>query len=347
LAFQEIAYCVNKSFIEELRRPELLQKMHFENVVLQGGTMLPYVNLVYKTYGKLNSAGDNCILVPTSFSVNHVAFAQMIGRARALNPAKYFIVIPNLLGNGISTSPSNMQPPFHGSGFPNVTIADNVGLQYRLLTEKLRVRQIKLVYGYSIAAVQACAWAAIYPDMVQRLMAVCGLAKCPPLNVVVLRAAIAALTADCNFRSGNYTLAPEAGLRALARLLTGWAYSATFFREHLYRNLGFESAESLSVFNEKLHLARDANDVLTVIRTYMHSVDEPVELHNITAKTIYMPCDHDLRIPIEEARIEAAQIPHAELRPIFSPYGHNAGAPGRVSPATIFIEQTIRELLAA
>ncbi len=323
------------------------QKIQFENVALQSGATLPHVTLVYKTYGKLNAAGDNCILVPTTFAANHTAFARMIGRARAINPAKYFIVVPNLIGNGVSTSPSNTAAPFHGIGFPNVTIADNVALQYRLLTETLNVREIALAYGWSMGAMQACAWAANYPAMVQRLMAVCGLAKCWPFADVVMRSAIATLTADSNFHSGNYNLVPETGLRALARLFTAWLYSATFFRERLYRNLGFETAEALSLFNENFYLQRDANDLLTLLWTYKNSAVAPADLQNIRAKTIYMPCDHDMCIPVEEARIEASQIRGAELRPLISPYGHNAGAPGWVSPASMVLEQAIRELLAS
>ncbi len=323
----------------------MLQNIRFDNVTLQSGEKLPYAEIVYKTYGRLNNAGDNCILAPTAFVTNHTSFARMIGRARALNPAKYFIVVPNLLCNGISTSPSNMEAPFHGTGFPNVTVADNVALQYRLLTEKLQVKQIALAYAWSTGVMQACTWAATYPAMVQRLLAVCGLAKCWPLNGVVLETAQSALTADSNFRSGNYNLVPEAGLRALARVFLGWIYSATFFREELYRNLGFDSIEALAAYMEKIYLDRDANDLLALIWTCRNSTFELSDLKNISAKTIYMPCDHDLSMTLEEARLEVAQIPNAELRPIHSPYGHKAGEPGWVSPTTIVLEQAIRELL--
>jgi homoserine O-acetyltransferase len=307
--------------------------------------MLPYVNLVYKTYGKLNEAGDNCILVQTGLSANHTTYAQMIGRARALNPAKYFIVVANAVCNGISTSPSNMAAPFHGIGFPDFSIADNIALQYRLLTEELKVREIKLIYGYSMGAMQACSWAATYPAMVRRLIAVCGTAKTWPMNDIILRSAIAALTADSNFQSGNYNLVPEAGLRALARAFLGWTYSANFFRDALYYDLGFETVEALSASVENYYLEKDANDILAMLRTYKNSGLELTKLQDISAQTIYMPCDHDLFIPPEEARIEAAQIPNAEVRTILSPYGHAAGAPSFVSPATMFVEQTIRELL--
>jgi homoserine O-acetyltransferase len=324
----------------------LPKQIRFENIALQSGTMLPYANLVYKTYGKLNSTGDNCIVIETGLSGNHTTFAKMIGRARALDPGKYFIVVPNALCNGISTSPSNMEAPFHGNRFPAVTIEDNVALQHQLLTEVLNVNQIKLIYGFSMGARQACTWAATHPAMVQRLMAVCGVAKSWPMNDVILRSAIAALMADSNFRNGNYNLAPRAGLRAIARVFIGWTYSATFFRDGFYRSLGFESIDALSADLENYYLEKDANDILAMLSTYKTSSLELPNLKNITAKTIYMPCDHDMFIPMEDARLEATQIANAEFRPILSLYGHAAGAPGFISNETMFVEQAMRELLA-
>ena len=59
-----------------------------------------------------------------------------------------------------------------------------------------------------------------------------------------------------------------------------------------------------------------------------------------------MPCDHDMYFTLDEVRIEAAQIPNAEFRPIASPYGHIAGVPGLLPAETLFVEQAIRDLLA-
>jgi homoserine O-acetyltransferase len=220
-------------------RAEVLQQISFENVTLQSGVRLPNATIVYKTYGKLNDAGDNCILLPTYYTGTHDSYARLVARSRALDPTKYFIVIPNMLGNGLSCSPSNMAPPFHAAKFPKISIGDNVRLQHRLLAETLKVKQIALIYGWSMGAMQAFTWAATYPHMVQRLLPVCGSARCWPLNHVFLEGVHAALTADPNFMAGNYTSPPEAGLRAFGRSYAGWAYSAAFYRDALYRNLGY------------------------------------------------------------------------------------------------------------
>jgi homoserine O-acetyltransferase len=324
----------------------LTEQANFKNILLQSGIELPEVTLVYETHGTLNDAGDNCILLPTYYTGTNRSYARVIGGGHALNPDKYFIVIPNMLGNGVSASPSNMPAPYHGANFPNVTIGDNVLLQHRLLSQVLKVRQIALIYGWSMGAMQAYAWAAHHPEMVRRVLAVCGSARCWPLNHVFLQGVRAALLADAKFNGGTYNAPPEAGLRAFGRAYAGWAYSAAFYRDALYRNLQYDSLEAFLRFWEADHLAWDANDLLAMLWTWQNADLAAGALRNITAKTIIMPCDQDMYFTLEEARIEAAIIPDAELRPIYSDYGHCAGAPGLLPAETAVIEQAMRELLA-
>src|SRR3712207_5540422 len=143
------------------------------SVVLQSGVTLPDVQLVYRTYGELGAASDNAVLMPTFFAGQHGDTELMMALGRAFDPARYFIVVPNLLGNGLSSSASNVAPPFDGPSFPNVTVQDNVRCQHRLLTEELGIEQLRLVVGYSMGAQQAFHWAAQYPGMVSAIAAIC------------------------------------------------------------------------------------------------------------------------------------------------------------------------------
>ena len=77
------------------------------DVVLQNGSVLAGATLAYATYGKLNETRDNVIVYPTFFCGNHADNEWLIGEDLALDPRRYFIVVPNLFGNGFSTSPSN------------------------------------------------------------------------------------------------------------------------------------------------------------------------------------------------------------------------------------------------
>ena len=109
------------------------------DVVLQRGATLRNCKLAYKTFGALNAAKDNAIVYPTWYSGQHTDNEWLIGAGRALDPTKYFIIVPNMLGNGLSSSPSNTPEPYNGPRFPQVTACDNVRLQHRLVTEKFGV----------------------------------------------------------------------------------------------------------------------------------------------------------------------------------------------------------------
>lgn len=125
------------------------------NTVLQSGLTYRDVRLAYKTYGQLNAAGDNAIVFCTPFGGQHRDIEYMIAPGAALDPTRYFIVIPNMFGNGLSSSPSNTPPPFDGTRYPHFTIYDNVLVQQRLLTEQLKVRKLQLACGWSMGGMQA------------------------------------------------------------------------------------------------------------------------------------------------------------------------------------------------
>ena len=104
------------------------------NLALQRGATIRDCKLAYKTFGQLNAAKDNVIVYPTWYSGQHYDNEWLIGPGMALDPAKYFIIIPNMLGNGLSSSPSNTPEPYNGPRFPQVTAYDNVRAQHRLVT---------------------------------------------------------------------------------------------------------------------------------------------------------------------------------------------------------------------
>ena len=122
------------------------------DVLLQSGITLRNAHIAYKTYGTLNSNRDNCIIFPTFFGSQHDGNEPMIGSGMALDPDKYFIVIPNLLGNGLSSSPSNNPPPFDRARFPSINYYDNIQCQHRLLTEEFQVNKIALACGFSMGS---------------------------------------------------------------------------------------------------------------------------------------------------------------------------------------------------
>ena len=134
------------------------QVFELGDLALQGGATLPDARIVYKTYGKLNDDRSNAILYPTSYSARHSDIEWLIGADKVLDPSRYFIVIPNMFTNGLSSSPSNWRDGRNSGApgaFPHVTVADNVFAQRRLLTEALAVDRLALVYGWSMPATAA------------------------------------------------------------------------------------------------------------------------------------------------------------------------------------------------
>ncbi len=321
---------------------------------LESGATLRDAKLAYKTYGTLNGDGSNAIVYPTWYSGQHPDNEWLIGPGMALDPERYFVVVPNMLGNGLSSSPSNNPPPYDRARFPHVTTRDNVRLQHRLLTERFGVERIALVTGWSMGAQQTFQWAASYPEMVERILPFCGSARTSPHNFVFLEGVKAALTTDAAFQNGWYEKPPETGLRSLARVYAGWGFSQAFYWERLYLGMGYSSLEDFLVaFWEGFFLPKDANNLLAMLWTWQHGDigatdgfggDFEGALGEIRARAIVMPGQTDLYFPPEDSEYEVRHMPNAEYRPIPSIWGHFAG--GGLNPEdTEFIDASLKELL--
>jgi homoserine O-acetyltransferase/O-succinyltransferase len=324
------------------------------DVVLQSGLTLWQAKLAYKTYGKLAAQVDNVIVMPTFYGSQHTDNEAMIGAERALDPARYFIVVPNMFGNGLSSSPSNTPPPLDRAAFPYITLYDNVVCQHRLITEHLGIKQVKLVVGFSMGAQQAFHWGALYSDIVQAIAPICGSARTSPHNYLFLEGVKAALLADAAFADGWYQTPPVRGLRAFSRVYAGWAFSQDFFREHEYRKMGLASLEDVVRFMEGRFRRRDANDLLAMLWTWQHADisanpiykgDLLTALRAIRARAIVMPSETDLYFRVRDSEIEVEQMPNVELRPIPSIWGHAAGR-GANQADNSFIDAALSGLLA-
>src|SRR5258708_35642381 len=118
------------------------------NLELEESGTIRACNLAYATVGKLNAAKNNAILIPTWYSGTNKIMEQVyIGESHALDPSKYFIVVVNQIGNGLSTSPHNTPPPAGMGNFPHVRIGDDVRAQHKFVTEKIRLKKPPAVRG--------------------------------------------------------------------------------------------------------------------------------------------------------------------------------------------------------
>ena len=324
------------------------------DVTLQNGAVFPAMRLAYKTYGVLNARKDNVIVYPTSFSAQHADIEWLIQPGGALDPTRYFIVIPNLFGNGLSSSPSNtgLVP------FPIISYHDAVALQRRLLVEQFGISKIALVYGWSMGGMQAYHWAACHPDMVERAAVVCGSARCSPYNYVFLESVKAALTADPAWQDGRFVTKPVAGLRAMGRVYAGWAMSHAYYRDELWREAGFANLEDyLTRSWDVAFIRRDANDLLAQIGIWQRGdiaqcPEFGGDLHRglaaIKAHMLLIPGQTDRYFDVRDNEAELGHLVNAksaELHPIPSIYGHRAGNPINNPADRAFINAEISALL--
>ena len=311
-----------------------------DNVRLQRGGTLKQARIVWKTYGTLSPRRDNVILYPTSYGAHHTDIEWLVDVRHCLDPSRYFIVIPNMLTNGLSSSPSNTPD------FPEVTTYDNVMLQRQMLVELFGIDRLKLVYGWSMGAQQAYHWGALFGDAVERIVVNCGSARTAPHNFVFLEGIRTTLQAAAT---------PQQGLRAMGRIYAGWALSQTFYRREMWRGLGFASLEDFLVRSwEANFLRRDMHDLLAQLWTWQHGDisandlyrgDLQMALAGIKAKVLLMPSATDLYFQTDDNREELPYLKYGKLVEIPSVWGHRAGNPRDNPEDAAFIDAQVEALL--
>jgi homoserine O-acetyltransferase len=289
-------------------------------LALQSGGTLPAAELSWKTYGALAPARDNVIVYPTSYSAQHTDLEWLIGPDGILDPTRWFIVIPDMFGNGLSSSPSTT------TSYPSlITSADNVRAQQRLLREAFGVERIACVYGFSMGAQQAYHWAALYPDQVERAVILCGSARTSVHNKVFLGSLLATMSQDW-YRAGLHLSS------------AGAATLDDFLDKHW----------------EPGFTRRAAEDLYAQVCTWMASDISANELYDgdlvralqaIRAHVLLMPSRTDLYFPVADNADEIAHLANAELRPIPSIWGHIAGAPESNPVDFAFVRNAVRAWL--
>ena len=321
---------------------------------LQCGATLPEATVVYKTYGELNSDRSNVILYPTSYGAQHTNIEWLIKPDSIFDSSQYFIIIPNMFGNGLSSSPSNdTSCGLAESGF-YFTHLDNIRAQKQLL-ESLGIEKLALVYGWSMGAQQAYHWGTLYPDLVDRIAALCGTAKTTDHNKIFLQSLRTALTADPAWDGTKFEAVPNRGFKAFARIYASWAASQAYYRQGIYYQFGYDSLEDYLIKGwEANYRKRDPHNLLAMIDTWLHCDvsnnptyrgDYQQAINSIAAKTLVMPSTTDLYFTPEDCQAEADLIPNAEYLPIPSIWGHRAGNPYQNSEDELFIKQAVSKLL--
>jgi homoserine O-acetyltransferase len=273
------------------------QQAHFDAPIrLRSGAELPSYDIAYETYGELNAARSNAVLVCHALNASHhVAgfyeddpkntgwWDNLVGPGKPLDTDRFFVVGSNYLGSCFgSTGPASVNPatgrPW-GADFPVVTVEDWVEAQARL-ADRLGIERFAAVIGGSLGAMQALQWSLSYPERVRHAIVIAAAAKLSPQNIAFNEVARQAIMTDPDFHGGHYYekgVVPTRGLR-IARMighityLSGEAMAEKFGRLLRRKALGFDfdidfEVESyLRYQGDKFSTYFDANTYLRITK---------------------------------------------------------------------------------
>ncbi|KAI4596768.1 hypothetical protein KJ359_005111 [Pestalotiopsis sp. 9143b] len=334
---------------------------------LKSGQEIPDAYIAYKTWG---SPSSPAIIYPTWYSGSIGDNEWLIGDSMALSPKDYYIIVPALIGNGQSVSPSNtpaLRP------WPKVTFYDNVKAQHRLVTEGLGVQHARLVLGWSMGAGQTYQWITQYPDFADLAVPFCGSARTSLHNQVFLEGVKTALlaakgaastgiseveSAPASAHRGWSESERETGLKALGRVYAGWGFSQAFYRAKLHETyLGYAGLEEFMVgWWEKWALSKDPENMLAMLYTWQagdasdqepYNKDFACAMKDIKTKTLVIPGQTDLYFPPEDSEIEVENMTPGVGKCVVLPsiWGHWAGGPGDSKEDVKWLDDRLRAFL--
>lgn len=204
---------------------------------LDNGGVLPEFHLAYETWGTLNEARTNAILIHTGLSASSHAHShpkntkpgwweKFIGPGLSIDTNKFFVVCTNVIGGCYgSTGPSSFDPADgnrYATRFPIITINDMVRAQHRLITSQFKVDKLYASVGASMGGMQSLAYATDFPQNVERVVSISGCARSHPYSIAMRHTQRQVLMADPNWKRGFYydSVPPHIGMKLSREIAT-------------------------------------------------------------------------------------------------------------------------------
>jgi homoserine O-acetyltransferase/O-succinyltransferase len=271
------------------------------------GETLPELRLHYRTLGKpeKNSQGKttNAVLIMHGTTGSGAQFirpefaGELFGKDQPLDATKFFIVLPDAIGHGKSSKPSD---GLHAK-FPRYGYLDMIEAQYRLLTEGLGVNHARLVMGTSMGGMYTWLWGESHPDFMDALMPLASLpTQISGRNRGWRRVIIDAIRNDPDWHAGDYTAQPPS-LRTAAEML--WFMSSNPVLRQKEAPTLTRTDEALNKFVDDYMKTGDANDVLYAVEA-SHDYDPGPNLEKIRAPLLAINSADDLINPPELGILE-------------------------------------------
>jgi homoserine O-acetyltransferase len=311
------------------------------------GVTLPELRLHYRTLGKQEKDAQgkttNAVLIMHGTTGSGAQFirpefaGELFGKDQPLDATKFFIVLPDGIGHGKSSKPSDAM---HAK-FPRYGYLDMVEAQYRLLTEGLGVNHARLVMGTSMGGMHTWLWGEVHPDFMDALMPLASLpTQISGRNRAWRRMVIDAIRSDPAWSDGDYKTQPPS-LRTAAEML--WFMSSNPVLRQKDAPTLAKTDEVLDKFVEQIVKTDDANDVLYALEA-SHDYDPAPNLEKIQAPLLAINSADDLINPPELGVLEREikRVPHA--RAIVIPFSDKTRGHGSHTLAALWKDQ-LAELL--
>jgi homoserine O-acetyltransferase len=317
------------------------------NFRFASGETLPELRMHYRTYGApQKDAGGivrNAVLVMHGTGGSGAQFVRaafsgtLFEPGQLLDASRYFIILPDDIGHGRSSKPSD---GLHAR-FPHYRYRDMIEAEYRLVTEGLGVNHLRLVMGTSMGGMHTWLWGETYPDFMDALMPLASLpTQISGRNRFWRRAAMEAIRQDPEWKNGDYTAQPQ-GLRTAAALL--WLVGSNpIIRQRQAPTLA-EADKAFDDYVTNYVRTGDANDILYALES-SSDYDPGPGLERITAPLLAINSADDLVNPPELGILEREihRVPHG--RAIVVPLGDRTVGHGTHTVAVVW-KQYLEELL--
>lgn len=304
---------------EDLKEP---QYASIGDLVLENGQTIYDCRIGFKTFGKVNTHRNNIILFSTWFSGTTKDLENSVP-AKLIDSNKYFIILVDALGDGISSSPSN-SPKQSRLSFPVFTIRDMVESQYVLLTKFLHINHVKAIAGISMGGMQSFQWAVSYPGFADKIIPIAGSPQLTSNDLLLWTGEIKALESDTAYHGGNYEGLPSIpSVFVLHKLAVATpAYYANNVSRSQF-NQWFEETITQKSFDwNNWHRQLEAMISMDIAKT-LHVPGIPEAAKKIKSSMLIIVSRQDLMVnPIPATKL--AGFLHARLLVLTSDCGHLA-----------------------
>jgi len=301
----------------------MLQFARLGDFQLTNGQVIRDCRIGYRTFGQLNAQRSNAVLFPTWFSGTTAKLVDLVGPGKLVDSTKYFVILVDAIGDGVSSSPSNsaVQPRLQ---FPRFTIRDMVNAEHQLATQTLGLRHLRGVIGISMGGMQTFQWAVAYPTFMDAAIPIVGSPRLTSYDLMLWHTEIETIKESAGWNGGNYTTEPN--LNALTDLHTIELTSPEYF-------LRTTKPEQFAHFVQETEAGGpgfDANDWIRQAQAMMSlDVSAPfggsmaLAAAAVKAKMLIIPSQHDHMVNPHPA-LNFAHLRHAPILLLTSDCGHRA-----------------------